>query len=576
VKWTRYIDDMHPSPHRQSRRTLFALGIASAVTCAIAIQPTNAAVSSVVGPPVEVQLLAFNDFHGNLEPPAGSSGRIGTVNAGGFEYLATHLKRLREQSPRSITVSSGDLIGASPLLSALFDDEPTLEAAAAAGVSMNVVGNHEFDKGIQALRRIERGGCNPKAGCYAGSYGGSAFPFLAANVTDEKTGETVFPAYWVREIDGARIAFIGIVLKDTPTIVTPSGVAGLKFGDEVEAIDKATKELNSKGIKAIVVLAHQGGRPKAGGVNDCIDLNGPIVDIAKKASKDVDVFFTAHTHEGYNCVVDGRPVIQGASFGRIISKVDVMVETGRGGDIVSSKATNVIVTRDVPKAPEITAIIDKYKALSAPRANRVVGTIGATFDRVASPAGETTLGDLIADSQLAATKDPKLGGAVIALMNPGGIRTDLPADQVSGGEKAGEVTFAEAFAVQPFGNNLMTITLTGAQIKAVLEQQFDNPVATQNRILQVSTGFTYAYTPSAAAGSRVDPATIKLDGKVLDPATKYRVTVNNFLADGGDNFAELAKGTDRLGGVVDLDALEAYLLANPGVKVTPRDRIVIK
>ena len=565
-------------------RSRFSLLVATAGLASLAmvgsVVSDNGPVRAEVLDPANtanIQILSINDLHGNLEPPAGSSGRIGTVNAGGAEYLATHVRALKQTNRNTLIVSAGDLIGASPLLSSLFDDEPTIDVVSAIGLDMAGVGNHEFDRGAAELKRIDKGGCKPNVRCQNEIWQGSPFPFIASNVVEKKSGQTILPAWYYRDLDGVRVGFIGLTLKETPTIVTPSGVAGLEFKDEVEVINANAELLHQRGANAIVVVIHQGGRGATGVPNDCKDFTGPIIDIVKKTSKNVDAYLTAHTHEGYNCVVDGKPVMQGASFGRLVTKLDMVVQRGRDGRVVSAKATNVIVTRDVPRAADITAIIEKYKRLSAPKANRIVGSISGTFDRVASAAGETVLGDLIADSQLAATKDAALGGAQLALMNPGGIRTDMVFEQISGGESTGQITYAEAFAVQPFGNNLMTITLTGAQLKTVLEQQFDNPTPGTQRVLQISQGFSYSYSKSAPLGSKVDPASIKLEGKTIDPAAKYRVTVNNFLADGGDNFLELAKGTERLGGVVDLDALEAYLIKlGAPAKVTARDRIIVK
>ena len=565
----------------RSRLSLAAAvsGLIAVALATSAIPGGNSATADVLDPnnTANIQILSINDLHGNLEPPAGSSGRVGTINAGGAEYLATHVRNLKNTNKNTLIVSAGDLIGASPLLSALFDDEPTIDVASAIGVDMAGVGNHEFDRGVAELKRIDKGGCKPNVRCQNGIWQGSPFPFIAANVLDTKSGQTILPAWYYRDLDGVRVGFIGLTLKDTPTIVTPSGVAGLEFKDEVEVINSNAAILRQRGANAIVVAIHQGGRGATGAPNECKDFTGPIIDIVKKTSKIVDAYLTAHTHEGYNCIIDGKPVMQGASFGRLVTKLDLVVQRGQDGRVVSAKATNVIVTRDVPKAADITTIIDKYKRLSAPRANRVLGSIAATFDRVSSAGGETTLGDLIADSQLAATRDAALGGAQVALMNPGGIRTDLVYEQISGGEATGQVTYAEAFAVQPFGNNLMTITVTGAQLKTVLEQQFDNPTPGTQRILQVSKGFTYTYSKSAPLGSKVDASSIKIDGKVVDPATKYRITVNSFLADGGDSFLELAKGTERLGGAVDIDALEKYLISLGTPAALPTlDRIVIK
>ena len=549
--------------------TILGLGLiasASLLTAKVTAQDSSETVS--------VQLLAFNDLHGNIEPPAGSSGRVGTVTAGGFEYLATIVRNLKAQNPNTIIVSAGDLIGASPFLSALFADEPTIEVASALGLDVNGVGNHEFDKGFAELKRIEHGGCKPVDGCFGQVYGGSTFPFLAANVFNKATGKTIFDPYLIKDVGGVKVGFIGLTLKDTPTIVTPSGVAGLSFEDEAKVINDNAAILKGRGVNAIVVLIHQGGRQTTVVPNDCTNFTGPIIDIVKATSKNIDVFLTAHTHEGYNCIIDGKPVMQGASFGRIVTKVDLVVSKGRSGSVQSAKATNVIVTRDVPKAADITAIIAKWTKLAAPRGNRVIGAIGATFDRTATTTGEQGLGDLIADSQLWAAKNPANGGAQIAFMNPGGIRTDLVYEQSSGGEAPGQITYAEAFAVQPFGNNMTTLTMTGAQIKTVLEQQFDNPTPATSRILQVSKGFSYTWIDSAKTGSKIDAGSMKLDGKLIDPASKYRVTVNSFLADGGDNFLEFTKSTDRIGGAVDLVALEGYLatLGGPAPAAT-QDRI---
>ena len=560
------------------RSTISKLGILAGLGVIASVSMLTSTVDAQVSADtVNVQLLAFNDLHGNLEPPAGSSGRVGTVTAGGFEYLATIVRNLKAQNPNTIIVSAGDLIGASPLLSALFADEPTIEAASALGLDVNGVGNHEFDKGFAELKRIEHGGCKPVDGCFGQVYGGSTFPFLAANVFNKATGKTIFDPYLIQDVGGVKVGFIGLTLKDTPTIVTPSGVAGLSFEDEATTINRNAAILKDRGVNAIVVLIHQGGRQTTVVPNDCTSFTGPIVDIVKATSKNIDVFLTAHTHEGYNCVIDGKPVMQGASFGRIVTKVDLVVSKGRGGSVQSAKATNVIVTRDVPKAVDITAILAKWQKLAAPRSNRVIGAIGATFDRVPTTAGEQGLGDLLADSQLWAAKSPANGGAQIAFMNPGGIRTDLVFENQAGSESPGQITYGEAFAVQPFGNNMTTLTMTGVQIKTVLEQQFDNPTPNTSRMLQVSKGFSYTWVDSAKTGSKIDPSTLKLDGTLIEPATKYRVTVNSFLADGGDNFLEFAKSTDRVGGAVDLDALEGYLatLGGPAPAAT-KDRITKK
>lgn len=557
------------------RRLVIPAAVAAAAVGSIAlalIGPANAQTSPSSS--VTVQILGLNDFHGNLEPPAGSGGRIGTTNAGGAEFLATHIRQLRSENPNTIVAHAGDLIGASPIVSAIFKDEPTIEVMRLIGLDVLGVGNHEFDEGIVELQRIAGGGCHPIEGCFDGVYAGATFPTLAANVIEQKTGNSVLPSWDIRQVGGVRIGFIGITLEGTPTIVSPSGVAGLKFEPEAVAMNRTAKLLKeSYGVNTIIALVHEGVVPAdTTDPQGCNGITGPIIDIVNKTSKDVDAFITGHTHQPYICTLDGRPVTSAASFGRLITKLDLTIDRA-SGDVTSARARNVVVTRTVTPAADVASYIARMRAKAAPRTNRVLGRISGDITRTANPAGESALGNLIADSQLAATASATEGKAVIAFMNPGGIRTDLVASQISGTEAAGEVTFGESFAVQPFGNNLVTITMTGADVIAALEQQFNNPTPGANRILSTSRGFTYSWSPAAPIGSRVSD--VKLDGKALDKAAKYRVTVNSFLADGGDIFPAFLKGTERLGGVVDLDALEAAFKAGT---VTPPalERITLK
>lgn len=541
----------------------------------VAIAPASAAKG---GGTVSLQILAINDFHGNLQPPAGSSGRVGAIDAGGVEYLATHIANLRATNQRNtVVVSAGDMIGATPLLSALFHDEPTIEAFNAIGLDFNAVGNHEFDEGITELLRMQNGGCHPVDGCQDGDgFGGADFEYLAANVTYKDNGRTIFPAYRVRVFDGVRVAFIGMTLEGTPLIVTPSGISTLDFHDEADTVNALVGRLKQIGIETIVVMIHEGGFP-SGGYNECPGISGPIVDIVNRTSDEVDLFITGHTHQAYNCVIDGRPVTSAYSFGRIVTDIDMTLQRTTK-EPVSITVNNVIVTRDVAKDPVMTALVDRYNAIAAPLANRIIGQITADITRTNNPAGESALGDVIADGQLDATNDPGFGDAVVAFMNPGGIRQDLTYLSSPAGEGDGVVTYGEMFAVQPFGNSMVTMTLTGAQIDTMLEQQFIGcgqapPPNGSNKILQVSEGFTYSWSLSAAPCNKIDPTTIKLNGVTIDPAASYRVTVNSFLADGGDGFTVLVQGTDRLGGAVDTDAFEAYFVANSPVAPGPQNRI---
>ncbi len=551
--------------------------MALVVALVIAIAPASAAPVPFSNQ-FPIQILAVNDFHGNLEPgsltftlPDGTR-----VPTGGAAYLATHIQQLAAQNPRdTVIVSAGDTIGATPLLSALFHDEPTIEAFNNMGVDFNAVGNHEFDEGLNELLRMQRGGCHPVDGCQDGDgFAGADFRYLAANVFYEGTNRTILPAFRVRTFPhGIRIAFIGMTLEATPTIVTPSGVAGLEFRDEADTVNRLVGQLRRQGIRNIVVLIHEGGFPSMGGLyNECPGVSGPIVDIVERTDQEVDLFVTGHTHQAYNCVIDDRVVTSASSFGRALTKIDVIV--GRQTGLIQSvTANNMLVTRDVTPDAAMTSLIAKYNAIAAPLANRIIGQITADILRAANAAGESALGDVIADAQLDATNDPGFGDAVVAFMNPGGIRADLTYVGSAAGEGDGNVTYGESFTVQPFGNSLVTMTLTGEQIDMLLEQQFDNPAVGQNRILQISDGFTYSWSLSAPKGSKVDIASIMIGGAPIDPAASYRVTVNSFLADGGDNFTVLRSGTDRLGGAVDTDALEDYFTANSPVAPGPMNRI---
>jgi 5'-nucleotidase len=523
---------------------------------------------------IDVQILAVNDFHGNLEPPSGSSGRIGTVNAGGVEYLATHISALRSTNPNTVVVSAGDMIGASPLLSALFHDEPTIEAFNLMGLDFNAVGNHEFDEGWQELLRMQNGGCHPVDGCLDGDdFAGANFQYLAANVINEATGRPIFDPVGIKVFNRARIGFIGMTLEGTPSIVTPSGVSGLSFKDEADTANALVPILKSRGVETIIVLIHEGGA-QTGTYNQCVGISGAIVDIVNRLDPEIDVVISGHTHNAYNCNINGKLVTSAASFGRLVTDVDLKIDR-ISGEVTQMAANNVIVTRDVAKDSLLTDLIAKYNAIAGPIKNRVIGSITADITRSANAAGESALGDVIADAQLMDTARPGFGDAVVAFMNPGGIRADFSYSQISGSEQPGEVTYGEMFTVQPFGNSLVTMDLTGAQIDTLLEQQFDNPAAGQTRILQVSNGFTYAWSQSAPTGNKVDPATIKINDVAVDPNATYRVTVNSFLADGGDNFFVLKQGTNRLGGAVDTDALEAYFKANSPVAPGPQNRITV-
>jgi 5'-nucleotidase len=523
--------------------------------------------------PVEVRILAINDFHGNLRPPAGGiriadpddKTRKVAVPAGGSETMASLVKALRTGHANTIFVAAGDLIGASPLLSAMFHDEPTIESLSMMGLAISSVGNHEFDEGKDELLRMQNGGCHPTDQCRGPHpFAGAKFHYLSASTIDKATGKTLFPPYEIREFDGIPIAFIGLTLRGTPEIISPTSAAGLEFRDEADTVNALIPELKARGVVAIVVLIHEGGFP-TGDYNECPGISGPIVDIVKKFDSAVDVVISGHTHQAYVCDIDGRLVTSGDKFGTLVTAIDLKLDPATR-DVISAKADNVIVRIGAyAKDPEQTALLEAYDKVAAPIADRRAGAITATLSRVPNDAGESALGDVIADAQLAATQSEANGGAVAAFTNPGGIRTDIV-------KKAdGAASFADIFASQPFRNQLVTLTLTGAEIKTMLEQQWLDPK--RPRILQVSKGFSYAWDNSKSFGERVIAERMILNGARIEAATSYRVTINNYLSLGGDGFTVLKEGTAPQFGIFDDEALFAYFQANSPIAPAAADRI---
>ncbi|MFF4794310.1 bifunctional metallophosphatase/5'-nucleotidase [Streptomyces sp. NPDC001276] len=587
-----------PAPRRALIAALAAAATLATAGALVAANPAQAGPDAGSTPLKDLQLLAINDFHGNLEPPAGSSGRVterqadGTtkdIDAGGVEYLASSLRTARTGHDRSLTVAAGDIVGASPLLSGLFHDEPTIEAMNKLGLDVTGVGNHEFDEGKDELLRLQNGGCHPVDGCYSEGrkFKGADYPILSANVINEKTGKPLLKPYVVQNVKGAKVGFIGVTLKGTPNVVTAAGVKGLKFLDEAETINKYTKELQQQGVHAIVALVHEGGFPASSAYNyDCdaggsTGLSGPIVDIAKQVAPEVDALVTGHTHNAYVCSIPdpaGHPrlVTSAASYGRLFTELNMKYDP-RTDDIVRAtvKGSNRVVNRTQSKAADLTQLLNDWQTLAAPVANKPVGYI--TKDVTRTGAVESPLGDLIADAQLAHAKSLD-SRAVVALMNPGGIRADLvyPA---SGKEGDGVVTFGEGFAVQPFSNTVNLKNLTGAQLFTVLKQQVSGSNAAAPKYLQISSGLTYTLDLTKTGADRVVEDSIRLDGKPIDPTATYRVAMNSFLADGGDGFTEFAKGTDQFVGSDDLAALVDYLTANTSAAApyapTAADRVTV-
>lgn len=598
-----------PQKNRASRRVLAAAAGLVTVGALVAAMPAGAQGQGNghgKGRPtpartVDVQLLSFNDLHGNLEPPSGSAGTVTetqadgtttTVAAGGVEYLASSLRAARKGHPYSVTAAGGDMVGASPLLSGLFHDEPTIEALNKIDLDVTTVGNHEFDEGATELARLQNGGCHPVEGCYEDGkeFEGADFPYLAANVTDEKTGKPILKPYTVWKKNGVKIGFIGVTLEGTPNIVTANGVKGLKFHDEIETVNKYAKELDRQGVKSIVALIHEGGAPASASYDyDCDSpgagdgISGPITDIAEGISPKVDALVTGHTHQAYVCTIPdpaGNPrlVTSASSFGKLYTDTtltydrrtnDIVRTAVKGSAKTSSKhsapanpvSANHIVTRDQAPATDMTALIARWNTLAAPISKRPQGYITADVNGRGSTAPEKPLGNLIADAQLEGLAPADKGGAVVAFMNPGGIRADL-VYKASGSEGDGVVTYGESFTVQPFTNMMNVLDLTGAQLVSALQQQVSGTNEASPKILQVSEGLTYTLDMTKSGADRVVADTIRLNGEAIDPAKTYRVAMNEFLAGGGDGFAALGAGTNKLVGASDLDLFNAYLAAH--------------
>ena len=609
----------------QLRSIALAAGLALLGACASAQTPPA---------PFKVKLIGFNDFHGNLQSP-GTFGQNTTIPSasrhavGGAEYLGAYVAQLKSQNPLNVVVGAGDFIGASPLISALFFDEPSVESLNHIGVEFNAVGNHEFDKGSAELRRLQNGGCKITNGATdpnsckgvgssaLGTFDGAKFKWLSANVIDKATGRTLFPPYGIKTFNGVKVAFIGMTLKGTPGIVTPTGVAGLEFRDEADTVNALIPRLRAQGIESIVVLVHQGGFQSSPTVSDINGCDGDLKDadgtdseigaIVRRLDDAVDLVISGHTHAAYNCsasTVDVRssggvvssmprptglpnkagrlvPVTSASAFGRVLTDIDLTINPATR-DVVAVQATNRLVDRSDANATAYVAanttlknIVDGYNALVSPLANQVVATITSALPNTPNAAGEMPAGDLIADAQLQATQPAALGGAAIAFMNAGGVRNP----GFVGAGYPYDLTYGNVFTVQPFGNSLVTMTLTAQQLKDLLEQQFPGCNGqTAQRVMQVSNGFSYSWSASAPACSKIVDVTltptdvtvvppvatgvpdrIVIGGVVQNPGKTYRVTVNNFMATGGDGYGVLKGGTSVLGGAQDIDALVAYL-----------------
>ncbi len=550
--------------------------VAAAALLAGCAQAPMATVAAV--PPsatVAVKLIAFNDFHGNLKTPnlrvpvadASQSTGIRFAPAGGVEQFAAVVKSLKAKNPNHAVVTAGDMVGATPLLSALFRDEPTIEAMNLVGVDFHAVGNHEFDYGVAHLKRLQAGGCavDAKTGqpdCQGRPpYQGAAFQFLAANVMDDAAKKTLFPAYGVKEFEGIKVAFIGMTLRGTPDIVRPGGTAGLTFADEVETVQRLLPEIRAQGIEAIVVVMHEGGE-QTGGINECVDFKGRGRVIAEKLDAAVSVVVTAHTHRFYICEVAGKLVTSAGSYGTLVTEIDLTLDRA-SKKIVGKTARNLVVQPDGLKDAALTALVAHYATLSEPLEKRVVAKFRQEVSAVTNAAGESTLGNLIADAHLFGTASPDKGGAVIAFNNAGSLRAPIIPDADGG------VVYGALFNTQPFQNDLIVMNLTGAQLKQLLEQQFGANIGERVRIMGVSAGFSYAWDATRPRGERVLADSMKLNGNTIRPDWQYRVAANNYMAGGSEGLTVFREGTERQVGILDLEALVGYLEATKSIYTPP-------
>jgi len=538
-----------------------------AAACTTTPQPQTRPHPVAPPSPIEVQILAINDFHGNLDPSPSpvkfqmANGQMASDTLGGAAVMGAELAKMRA-GRFSVTVAAGDLIGASPLTSAYFLDEPTIDAMNLMGLELASVGNHEFDKGSAELLRMQNGGCEKnttREPCRLEPFAGAKFRYLGANVLKEN-GSTLFPPTAIRDFGPIRIGFIGMTLKDTGILVTPAGVAGLHFADEAETANALVGQLKGQGADTIVLLIHQGGKtPETYRVGDCDGLSGDILPILDKLDPAIATVVSGHTHNAYACQIDrgGAPrlLTSAGKYGYFVTDLRLTFDRATHR-LISQHAQNAPMTSEMSPGGPIAALVKRYSNAAAPAAARVVGKLEGDAPK-SGVDGESPAANLIADAQLAATKARDRGDSDISFINATGVRVGItPAPD-------GNVTYGQIFAMQPFGNNLVVKTLTGAQLKALLEQQFrvENGTAAVKSFLVPSEAFRFKYDLSKPEGQRI--VTMALDGRKIVPAKSYRVTVNNFLASGGDGFSVLTQGTDTFDAGLDLDALEAWLATNP-------------
>ena len=549
--------------------------------------------------PVDVRIIGFNDFHGALDPPkaateiTNSTGEKVHIPSGGVAYLASAIDSLKADAPNNVVVAAGDLIGASPLSSSLFLDEPTIIAMDMVGLEFNAVGNHEFDRGAQELLRMQNGGCEKHTKAEPcridNPFPGAKFRQLAAN-TIKADGTPLFPPFALKSFGTGNakvtIGFIGMTLKGTANIVSAAGIKGIRFADEADTANALIPQLKAAGADVIVVLIHE-GVSNTGEINDsrCEGMTGALKPIIDRLDPAVDLIVSGHTHQAYVCdygvVNKDRPILltSAGSRGQVVTGIDLKIDSVNG-KLLSRSARNIVVqseaftgsrgpvaladgyTKFAPRA-DVAAHVARYRVAAKAEEIRIIGTLAGSASRDSGKNGESVLGNLIADAQLAATAGAEDGAAQIAFMNPGGLRADV----VPGPDS--KITFGSVFSTQPFGNILTVKSFTGKQLRELLEQQFSDPNSI--RILSPSSGFRFGYDLSRPVGQRVMFAT--LNGAAIEDDKTYRIATSDFLSNGGDSFAGFVAGTNPVVGPMDLDAFIAFV-GRPGVTALPSlDRV---
>jgi 5'-nucleotidase len=481
---------------------------------------------------LHVKIQAINDLHGGID----SSRRVGNRQIGGAAYLATAMKERAAGHPHVLRVGAGDMLGASPAVSAVLQDEPTIRVLNSLDLIANSPGNHEFDEGIDEFFRLSHGGCHRVTGCFEGA----GFKQISANIVVDATGEPLLAPYHVEHVGGVPVAFIGATHEDVPRSVVAGAVDGLSFPDPAASVNRYVNELQAHGVRAFVVLIHSGAEPRR---NDG-RIGGPFVQTVEALDPDVDLVVSAHTHQGYTARVAGKLVTQAYSYGSAFADIDLTIDR-HSGDVVSSWAEIVNASMSgVPPDPGIGSIVADAQSRVAPLVSRVVGSTARTLTASQERTGESALGNLIADAFRWRT------GAQIGMTNSGGIRAPLP---------SGPITWGQLFAVLPFGNELVSMDLSGLQLQSIFELQWtpQSDGSTRYRPLQVS-GMRVIWDGSLPVGERIVSLTLE-DGTPLEPDAIYHVTVNSFMAAGGDGQWIFNDGSSREFGVTDLEALVEYV-----------------